>query len=283
MPEDPTGDTTVNDHCIPHFLIHVITRLDGSELLPPLYGFFRIAFYIELQHRIIETGLVRIAVPQDLPPFGSIRNGQVEGYDVDIAKLVAADLGVHLQLVPVTSVNRIPVLLTDRVDLVIANLGISPDRAKTIAFSTPYAPFFSGVFGAPELVVKGPADLQGKKTAVTRDTIEDRDLTTIAPQGAEIVRFDDNDAAISAFLSGKADLIATGNVVAAALLKQHPQKTIEAKFRIKQSPPGIGLRRGASELLNWVNVFVFQRKLNGDLDRLSRQWFGEPLPELPIL
>jgi polar amino acid transport system substrate-binding protein len=233
--------------------------------------------------RIIETGLVRIAVPQDLPPFGSIRNGQVEGYDVDIAKLVATDLGVRLQLVPVTSVNRIPALLTDRVDLVIANLGISPDRAKTIAFSTPYAPFFSGVFGAPELVVKGPADLQGKKTAVTRDTIEDRDLTTIAPQGAEIVRFDDNDAAISAFLSGKADLIATGNVVAAALLKQHPQKTIEAKFRIKQSPPGIGLRRGASELLNWVNVFVFQRKLNGDLDRLSRQWFGEPLPELPIL
>jgi len=233
--------------------------------------------------RIIETGLVRIAVPQDLPPFGSIRNGQVEGYDVDIAKLVATELGVRLQLVPVTSVNRIPALLTDRVDLVIANLGISPDRAKTIAFSTPYAPFFSGVFGAPELVVKGPADLQGKKTAVTRDTIEDRDLTTIAPQGAEIVRFDDNDAAISAFLSGKADLIATGNVVAAALLKQHPQKTIEAKFRIKQSPPGIGLRRGASELLNWVNVFVFQRKLNGDLDRLSRQWFGEPLPELPIL
>jgi len=233
--------------------------------------------------RIIETGLVRIAVPQDLPPFGSIRNGQVEGYDVDIAKLVATDLGVRLQLVPVTSVNRIPALLTDRVDLVIANLGISPDRAKTIAFSTPYAPFFSGVFGAPELVVKGPADLQGKKTAVTRDTIEDRDLTTIAPQGAEIVRFDDNDATISAFLSGKADLIATGNVVAADLLKQHPQKTIEAKFRIKQSPPGIGLRRGASELLNWVNVFVFQRKLNGDLDRLSRQWFGEPLPELPIL
>jgi polar amino acid transport system substrate-binding protein len=233
--------------------------------------------------RIIEAGLVKIAVPQDLPPFGSIRNGQVEGYDVDVAKLVAADLGVRLQLVPVTSVNRIPALLTERVDLVIANLGISPDRAKTIAFSTPYAPFFSGVFGAPELVVKGPADLQGKKTAVTRDTIEDRDLTKIVPQGAEIVHFDDNDATVSAFLSGKADLIATGNVVVAALLKQHPQKRIEAKFRIKQSPAGIGLRRGSPDLLNWVNVFVLQRKLNGDLDRLSRQWFGEPLPELPIL
>jgi polar amino acid transport system substrate-binding protein len=233
--------------------------------------------------RILEAGLVRIAVPQDLPPFGSVREGQLEGYDVDVAKLVASDLGVRLQLVPVTSVNRIPALLTERVDLVIANLGISPDRAKAIAFSTPYAPFFSGVFGAPDLTVKSPADLEGKKTAVTRDTIEDRELTKIAPQGAEIVRFDDNDATASAFLSGNAQLIATGNVVVAALLKQNPQRKIESKFRIKESPAGIGVRRGEPDLLNWLNVFVFHKKLGGDLDRLSRQWFGEPLPVLPVL
>jgi len=233
--------------------------------------------------RILEAGLVRIAVPQDLPPFGSVQDSQPKGYDVDVAKLVAADLGVRLELVPVTSVNRIPALLTERVDLVIANLGISPNRAKTIAFSTPYAPFFSGVFGAPDLAVKSPADLQGKKTAVTRDTIEDRELTKIAPQGAEIVRFDDNDATASAFLSGNADLIATGNVVVAALLKQNSQRKIESKFRIKESPAGIGVRRGEPELLNWLNVFVFHKKLSGDLDLLSRRWFGEPLPALPVL
>ena len=233
--------------------------------------------------RIIEAGLVKIAVPQDLPPFGSVQDGQLKGYDVDVAKLLAADLGVRLELVPVTSVSRIPALLTERVDLVIANLGISPDRAKTVAFSSPYAPFFSGVFGAPDLAVKSPADLQGKKTAVTRDTIEDRELTKIAPQGAEIVHFDDNNATVSAFLSGKADLIATGNVVVATLLKQDPQRKIESKFRLKESPAGIGVRRGEPELLNWLNVFVFHKKLSGDLDRLSRQWFGEPLPSLPVL
>jgi polar amino acid transport system substrate-binding protein len=233
--------------------------------------------------RIIEAGLVKIAVPQDLPPFGSVQDGQLKGYDVDVAKLLAEDLGVRLELVPVTSVNRIPALLTEKVDLVIANLGISPDRAKTVAFSTPYAPFFSGVFGAPDLAVKNPADLQGKKIAVTRDTIEDRELTKIAPQDAEIVRFDDNDATVSAFLSARADLIATGNVVVAALLKQNPQRKIESKLHIKESPAGIGVRRGEPELLHWLNVFVFHKKLSGDLDRLSRQWFGEPLPTLPVL
>jgi polar amino acid transport system substrate-binding protein len=226
---------------------------------------------------------VRIAVPQDLPPFGSLQDGQLKGYDVDVADLVAADLGVRLELVPVTSIDRIPALLTQRADLVIANLGIAPDRARTISFSTPYAPFFSAVFGASEIAVNSPADLQGKKIAVTRDTIEDRELTRMAPQGTEIVRFDNNDATVSALVSGNVDLIATGNVVIATVLKQNPPRKIELKFRIRESPAGIGVRHGEPELLNWVNVFVFHKKLTGDLDRLSRQWLGEPLPPLPVL
>ena len=228
--------------------------------------------------RLLETGMVRVAVPQDLPPFGSIVEGAPRGYDVDVARLLAADLGARLELVAVASPNRIAALLTQRADL-----GITPERAKAVSFSTPYAAFFSAVFGAPDLAVKGPADLLGRKTAVTRDTIEDGELARIAPQGAEIARFEDNDATMSAFLSSKADLIATGNVVMAAVLKQHPERRIESKFLIKESPAAIGVRHEEPGLLNWVNVFVFHKKLSGDLDRLSRQWFGEPLRPLPVL
>ena len=78
-------------------------------------------------------------------------------------------------------------------------------------------------------------------------------------------------------------VIATGNVVMAAVLKQHPERRIESKFLIKESPAAIGVRHQEPELLNWVNVFVFHKKLSGDLDRLSRQWFGEPLRPLPVL
>ncbi len=243
---------------------HLPARFLGAFVLLNLLSAAALADDLD---RLLEAGVVRVAVPQDLPPFGSIVDGTPAGYDVDVARLLAADLG----------------LLTQRADLVIANLGITPERAKAISFSTPYAPFFSGVFGAPDLAVKGPADLQGKKTAVTRDTVEDGELTRIAPQGAEIARFDDNAATVSAFLSGNADLIATGNVVVAALLKQNPQRKIESKFLIKESPAAIGVRHGEPDLLHWVNVFVFHKKLSGDLDRLSRQWFGEPLRPLPVL
>ncbi len=233
---------------------------------------------------ILTAGVVRIAVPQDLPPFGAkASDGKLQGYDIEVARLLAKELGVRLKLVPVPSVNRIASLLTHDADLVVANLGITPERAKAIAFSSPYAPFFSAVFGAPGLAVSGPADLAGKKVAVTHDTVEDRELTRMAPKGAEILRFDDNGATVDAFLSGRAELLATGNVVVASLVRQHPGKPVVAKFRIAESPPGIGVPRDEPDLLNWVNVFVYHSKLNGDLDRLSRQWLDEPLPPLPVL
>jgi polar amino acid transport system substrate-binding protein len=233
--------------------------------------------------KIIDAGVVRIAVPSDLPPFGSRDSaGQVEGYDVDVARLLAKSLGVRLELVPVTSGDRVAALLTLRADLVVANLGVSPERAKSIAFSSPYAPFYLGVYGAVELAVNAPADLEGHKVAVTRDTIEDLALTRLGVEGVEILRFDDNKQTLAAFIAGSAELVATGNVVATALMKASDRK-IEAKFVLQDSPASIGVRRDEPGLLHWVNVFVFTMKLNGELDQISRKWLGGPLPALPVL
>jgi polar amino acid transport system substrate-binding protein len=238
----------------------------------------------DILDEILENGVVKIAVPKDLPPFGSPdAQGKLEGYDIDVANILAKELGVRVELVPVTSVDRIPALLTDRAHLVIANLGINPERAKSIAFSSPYAPFFSGVFGAPETVVKGPADLTGKKVAVTRNTIEDQALARLAPTGSEILKFDDNDSTLSAFLEGRVDLVATGNVVIAVLAKKTSGKNIESKFVLQESPASIGVPRHDFGLLHWVNVFVFNKKLTGELDQLSRKWLGSPLPAMPNL
>ncbi len=233
---------------------------------------------------ILAKGVVRIAVPEDFPPFGSVgADKKLEGYDVDVANLIAKQLGVKLELVPVRSADRLSLLLAKRVDMVVAGLGISPERARAIAFSSPYGPFFSGVFGAPGLNVKSVSDLTGKKVAVTQGTLEDKELTQLAPAGVEIVRLPDNEATIKAYLSGTTELIATGSAVASVIAKRNPEKKIERKFVIRESPVSIGLIRGETELRNWVNVFVFYEKLNGDLDRLCRKWFGEPLPALPTL
>jgi len=94
-------------------------------------------------------------------------------------------------------------------------------------------------------------------------------------------RYDDQATTVQAFLSGHVDLIVTGSPIAATMIKQNPHKKIERKFIIQHSPCHIGIRKGEVDLLYWVNVFIYRKKLSGDLDKLSKKWFGESLPELP--
>ena len=223
-------------------------------------------------------------MPENFPPFGALGiEGEYEGYDVDVAKLIAADLGVELELVPVTSKQRIPFLETDKVDLVIATMGANPGRAKSIWFSSAYAPFFSGAFAASTLDISSPADLAGLKVGLTGGTLEDLELTESAPAGTEIIRFGDNAATRAAFLSGQVDVLVTGNTVAAGLSEENPDLDIATKFIIKESPAFIGVKKGNMDLLQWVNVFILHKTLGGDLNELSEKWLGQPLPPLPTM
>ncbi len=233
---------------------------------------------------ILESGTVTIAVPEAFAPFGALgATGEYEGYDVDVARLIAEDLGVELELVPVTSNQRIPFLETDRVDLVIATMGANPERAKSIWFSSAYAPFFSGAFAASDIDVSSVEDLAGLTIGLTGGTLEDLELTETVPESAEIVRFGDNAATRAAFESGQVDVLVTGNTLAAAISADDPSVDIETKFILRNSPAFIGVKKGNLDLLFWVNTFILHKTLGGQLNELSNTWLGQDLPELPSL
>jgi len=228
---------------------------------------------------VLNAGVINIAVPQDSPPFGSVgTDGEPQGYDVEVAKLIAEDLEVDLELIPVTSTNRIPYLQTGRADLVISSLGATPERAKSIYFSSiPYAPFFSGIYGSADASVSDYEDLAGYSLGVTQGSLEDLEVSEKGPEGLEIKRFEDNSVTVSALLADQVDLIATGNTIAGKVIQDNPDAGIENKFVMKNSPCYIGVRRGDLDMLEWINVFVRHKRFSGDFDRLSREWFGEPL------
>ena len=80
---------------------------------------------------IKKKGEITVGMLVDFPPYGTMNtSNQPDGYDADVAKLLAKDLGVKLNLVPVTGPNRIPFLLTNKLDLLVASLAITPERAK---------------------------------------------------------------------------------------------------------------------------------------------------------
>ena len=225
---------------------------------------------------------IRIAIPTDFPPYGFVGTDlQPQGLDIDMARLIAARLGARLELLPVTSANRVAYLQTKKADLVISTLGKNAEREKVIDFTAAYSPFFQAVFGARTLAVKSAADLAGKSVAVTRGAIEDQELTRIAPAGTEIKRFEDNNTTVSAFVSGQTQLIATGASVAGNMMFRNPQLGAEYKLLLKDSPNFIGVAKGEDGLRTKVNEIIAEAKKDGEIDKLSSKWLGRPAGTLP--
>ncbi|MFV5215514.1 transporter substrate-binding domain-containing protein [Azonexus caeni] len=227
----------------------------------------------------MKSGVLRVAVPQDFPPFGTVGPDlKPRGYDIDVANLIGRELKLKVEIIPVTSTNRIPYLTTGKADLVISSLGKNPDREKVIDFSVAYAPFFNGVFGPADAAVKTAADTAGKTLGVTRGSVEDLEFSKIAPASVNIKRFEDNNATISAYLSGQVQLIATGNVVAAAVNERTKIRRLDTKFLIKNSPCYVGVNKGEAAMLAKVNEIIGKLKANGELDQVSQRWLQAPLP-----
>ena len=231
---------------------------------------------------ILKSKEIKIAIPTDFPPYGFVGTDlQPQGLDIDMARLIATKLGAKLELVPVTSANRIAYLQTKKADLVISTLGKNAEREKVIDFTAAYSPFFQAIFAAKTLPVKSVADLAGKSIGVTRGAIEDQELTKIAPAGTEIKRFEDNNATVSAFVSGQTQLIATGASVAGNMMFRNPQLGTEYKLLLKDSPNFIGVGKGEDALRLKVNEIIVEAKKAGDIDKMATKWLGRPAGTLP--
>lgn len=255
----------------------------NPRLLPSL--FFLAAFslvspaHADGLDSIMTAKVIKVAVPQDFAPFGSAElDLKPQGLDIDMANLIGKALGVKVDIIPVTSANRIAYLQTHKADIVISSLGKNAEREKVIDFTNAYAPFFSGVFGTKAEAVKSVADLKGKTIGATRGAIEEQDLSKMVPPDATVKRFEDNNATISAFVSGQVDLIATGNTVAAAIAEKNPQRPPVLKFVIKSSPCYVGLNKGEPKLLAKLNEIIAKAKADGELEKLSEKWLKNPLP-----
>jgi len=233
---------------------------------------------------ILARGRVLVGIDVTAAPFG-IQNDQMQpdGADVETAKMLAKDLGVTLEVVPVTSANRIAYLQSKRVDITMSSLTVTPERAKAVAFSTPYGAINAVILAAHDLAIKGPQDLVGKKISVTRGTTNESDLVAIAPPGATIVRFDDEASAIAALASQQVDAYSTGEPLALPLIRRFPDRKYEGKFLLRRSFYAAAVRRDEPGLLHWMNTFIWFHHNDGSLAKIYQKWVGSPLPDLPPL
>jgi polar amino acid transport system substrate-binding protein len=229
-------------------------------------------------------GKLMVGVLTDYPPFGGTdAQQQPAGYDVDVAKLLAKSLGVELELVPVTGPNRIPYLLTNKIDVLIATFGITAERAKQVLFSNPYSALTIYVLAPKSLTIKTPEDLKSVSISVARASTQDTAITAIAPQGTQLKRFDDDATALQALISGQVQAIGASNTILAQLNKDYPQLQMEPKLILREQANGMAFRKADTALQQYANSFIAEIEKNGELSAINQRWFGTPLTKLPAM
>jgi polar amino acid transport system substrate-binding protein len=225
---------------------------------------------------IKSKGVLRVAVTIDAAPWGyTDAAGKPTGLDVELAEDLAKTLGAKLELQQVTGANRIPYLLSNKVDVLVAALGHSPERAKQVAFSKPYAATILGVYAGPNVPKAASIkDLAGVSIAMPKGSTPDLSLTEMLP-GGKFIRLEDTASTISAFLSGQAQAFAENNFIAQKAADENPAKKIEMKAQIRVSPAYIAVAPSETALLAEVNKFLDARQGDGSLAKLRLKWFKD--------
>ena len=232
---------------------------------------------------IMNSGTVRVGILLDVAPWGlNDAEGNPTGLDVEVAELLASELSVDLEIVQVTGTNRIPNLLSDQIDIIIAAMGANSERAQQVMFSQPYTVVDLGVYGSPDIgLSEDPGVLSGHTISVAPGTTLDLWLTDNAPEDADIARFEDVPSAMAAYLAGQSDLFAENSAIIANMRTDRPEIDIAPVLIMRQSPAHIGVPMGEHNLLQWVNTFVFANVINGNLPTLQEKWFGTERGALP--
>jgi len=234
--------------------------------------------------RIIKEKKIRVTAEVTSPPFGILdRNNQPDGSEIETARQLARDLGVELELVQVTSPQRIPALLAGRADVAISSLSITFDRAKTVMFAPPHGALSIVIAGPKKTPIRAAADMAGKKIGITRATLEEATVPKIAPSGAQIVFFDDIAATLQAMVSGQVDAAGMSAFAAKSVADRNPKAEIENKFTVTTAFYAAAVRPGDFDLLQFLRTWVFLNKNNGVLAGIYKKYTEVALIDLPVL
>jgi polar amino acid transport system substrate-binding protein len=227
-------------------------------------------------------GKLLVAIDIGLPPFGMVDDRmQPTGSDVEAARLLAAHIGVPLEIVPATGPNRIPFLLTGKVDAVMSSFSITEERKKVVAFSAPYG-MISIICAAPKAIsIASAADLAGKTVAVTRGTGADMDATKLAKADPKIsmARFEDDATLITALATGQQDIMIAAPAQMNEANRKSPQRQLETKFTVRTNGYAVGLRKDDDAFRRLVNAWIAADLENGRLRAVYTKYFGTELPK----
>jgi glutamate transport system substrate-binding protein len=208
--------------------------------------------------RLQQEGAVTIGTKFDQPLFG-LKNleGKPEGFDVEIGKLIAGELGIaedKITWVESVSANREPFIQQDKVDFVVATYTINDKRKEVVDFAGPYYEAGQDIMvakGNPE-GIGGPDDLAGKKVCSVTGSTPAENIRTNYPD-ADLTEFDVYSKCAEALKNGQVQAVTTDNVILLGLISQDEESFELVGEPFTKEPYGIGVKKGDTEFRNFIN------------------------------
>jgi hydroxyproline transporter system substrate-binding protein len=235
---------------------------------------------------IIDNGELRCGVVLDFPPIGyRDSNNEPAGFDVEYCNDLAAALEVDAKILPATWAERLPLIVTNRADVVFGATSDSLARAKTVGFSIPYAIYFAQAVVGKDTGVKTFDDFAGKRVAAAVGTVPEQEYLKIAKEKGwdkDYQGYQSENEVFLAVAQGKADIGITTNTAVKPIVDKYD--TIIAGPRMPWTTDYtsvVGPRKDVS-WLNYLNLFVTHQVRSGRYAELWAKYVGGEAPELRI-
>jgi polar amino acid transport system substrate-binding protein len=219
------------------------------------------------------------------PPFEMTdKEGNPTGVSVDLANALSNHLKTKMRIENISFDGLIPALKTKKIDLIISSMTATPERAKSVAFSTPYLKTGLALLLANTTTVKTIQDLNHQKSVITVKKGSTGHLYAIQNlKNAKILVLDKESSCVLEIIQGKADAFIYDSMSIYQHHKKHPSNTKALLHPFKEESWAIALRKTDTKLLEQVNLFLKKFKDEGGMDKLGDKYFSEQKKEFKSL
>jgi His/Glu/Gln/Arg/opine family amino acid ABC transporter permease subunit len=224
--------------------------------------------------RVRTSGQLRIGTDATYPPFASAQGGEFSGFDIDLARAVARELGVKPVFVNSGFDGIFPALQNGSFDVVVSAVTITPERRAALLFSDPYID--AGQLLAvrrDQTGINGPADLAGKRVGVQINTTAQFDMEKRA--GVILGKYNTIDLALLDLQNRRLDAVVGDAPVLRYMTRLSFQDLTTTGTQFTEEKLGIVLAPGSEDLRRAVNAALWKIEDSGEYARVYRQWFGD--------
>ncbi len=246
---------------------------DAAEETTAAAGTFRTLDEIK------ESGTVKIGVFSDKAPFGYVDDqGEYQGYDVYYAHRIGEDLGVDVEFTSLDPASRVEYVATGKVDIVLANFTVTPERAEQVDFALPYMKVALGVVSPDGAVISSVDELAGKTLIVAKGTTAETYFEKNYPD-VKLQKYDAYADAYNALLDGRGDAFSTDNTEVIAWAKANPGFTVGIETLGDYDTIAAAVAKGNSTLLDFLNDEIAtlgeEQFFHKDYDETLKAVYGE--------